>query len=272
MKFIIAHISKPSSKNNNSYNNYYIEKCKINITQNMKWDDNKNNTLSIGDYLLFYCWGERVEIHKIINTTDYTTRPLHWDINNCNVLHLSVCLKTYSFQQFSIYEPPYSVYKQGFKKKNVYQLSSFPKLQFELNKHMGAKNYSTTAPSKSEIPNEQPINLVQLVLTETEEERELREEEESKAKLAKIAKARAMRKAEVEIIPLRQAKAESYKAKARRKKADIERLIKEAEQAEAEAEAILKGERDETITQAEAEKNGVIHVVVGGNAPKHPTF
>ncbi len=130
MKFIIAHISKPNSKNNNSYNNYYIEKCKVDT----KWDDNKYNTSCIGDYLLFYCWGERVEVHKIINITDHTTRPSHWDKNECNVLHLSQCLKTYPFEEFSLYQPPYSIYKQGFKKKNVYQLEHYHKLKNELDK------------------------------------------------------------------------------------------------------------------------------------------
>jgi hypothetical protein len=138
MKFIIAHISPPGSKNNKSYNNYYIEKCKINTNENMKWNDNKDNTLSIGDYLLFYCWGKRVEIHKIINKTDYTTSPSHWkdkDINNCNVLHLSECLNTYSFTLFKLYEPPYSEYKLGCKKKYVYQLERYPILKNELNRN-----------------------------------------------------------------------------------------------------------------------------------------
>lgn len=135
MKFIIAHISKPGSRNNNSYKNYYIEKTK-NIHDNMKWDDNAKNTLEIGDLFLFYCWGTRVEIHKIVNiTTDHTKRPSHWDINKSNVLHLSHCLNTYSFKQFGLYDPPYSEYKQGFKKKNVYDLHNYPKLQYELNRN-----------------------------------------------------------------------------------------------------------------------------------------
>lgn len=135
MKFIIAHISKPGSINNNSYKNYYIEKTK-NVDDNMKWDDNEKNTLDIGDLLIFYCWGTRVEIHKIINiTTDHTKRPSHWDVNKCNILHLSHCLNTYSFKQFGLHDPPYSVYKQGFKKKNVYDLHNYPKLQYELNRN-----------------------------------------------------------------------------------------------------------------------------------------
>ena len=69
MKFLIAHISKPGSANNNSYKNYYFEKTKININENMLWDDNKKNTLTIGDFVIFYCWGKRVEIHKVINAT-----------------------------------------------------------------------------------------------------------------------------------------------------------------------------------------------------------
>jgi hypothetical protein len=134
MKFLIAHISPPGSKNNNSYNNYYIEKCKININENMLWDDNKQNTLTIGDFVIFYCWGKRVEIHKVINfTDDLTKRRAHWDKNECNVLYLSPCLNIYSFKNFGTYDPPYSVYKQGFKKKNAYDLHNYPKLQNELN-------------------------------------------------------------------------------------------------------------------------------------------
>lgn len=148
MKFIIAHISPPGSKNNQSYYNYYFEKC-INTNENMKWNDNKDNTLSIGDYLLFYCWGKRVEIHKIINRTDYTTSRSHWkDINNCNVLHLSECLKTYSFEQFKLYKPPYAVYKKGYKRKNVYQLERYPKLMNELNKPITIENLNKTNPSQ----------------------------------------------------------------------------------------------------------------------------
>lgn len=41
MKFLIAHISKPSSTNNNSYTNYYYETTKINKDDNMQWDDNE---------------------------------------------------------------------------------------------------------------------------------------------------------------------------------------------------------------------------------------
>ena len=132
MRFVIAHISKPGSKNNNSYKNYYFEK--INIKDNMQWDDTKKNTLENGDFIIFYCWGKRVEIHKIINvTTDLTKRRAHWNNNECNVLYLSPCLNTYSFKKFGTYDPPYSVYKQGFKKKNVYDLHKYPKLQYELN-------------------------------------------------------------------------------------------------------------------------------------------
>lgn len=131
---------------------------------------------------------------------------------------------------------------------------------------------ATPAVSGNETTTEQTFNapVVEIppVAVETEEERELREEAEAKAKLEELAKARARRKAEAEIIPLRTARAETYKAEAQRKKAEAERLRKEAEDAEAEAEAILRGERDETITKAEAEKNGVVRVVVGGNAPK----
>ena len=140
MKFLIAHISKPGSENNNSYKNYYFEKTKININENILWDDNKKNTLTIGDFVIFYCWGKRVEIHKVINfTDDHTKRPSHWDCNKCNILHLSPCLNTYSFKQFGLYDPPYSVYKQGFKKKNVYDLHNYSKLQYELNRKKETK-------------------------------------------------------------------------------------------------------------------------------------
>ena len=144
MKFLIAHISKPGSENNNSYKNYYFEKTKININENILWDDNKKNTLTIGDFVIFYCWGKRVEIHKVINfTDDHTKRPSHWDCNKCNILHLSPCLNTYSFKQFGLYDPPYSVYKQGFKKKNVYDLHHYSKLQYELNRKKETKQFDT---------------------------------------------------------------------------------------------------------------------------------
>ena len=134
------------------------------------------------------------------------------------------------------------------------------------------KGTKTQAPAKSETTTKQsenaPVVEIPPVAVETEEERELREEAEAKAKLEELAKNRARRKAEAEIVPLRTAKAETYKAEATRKRAEAERLRKEAEDAEAEAEAILRGERDETITKAEAEKNGVVRVVVGGNQPK----
>ena len=55
MKFIIAHISKPGSKNNNTYEHYYIEKTKTEANENMKWDDNEENTLTVDDFVLFYC-------------------------------------------------------------------------------------------------------------------------------------------------------------------------------------------------------------------------
>jgi hypothetical protein len=136
------------------------------------------------------------------------------------------------------------------------------------------KGTKTQAPAKSETTTQQSENAPVVILTpppaETEEERELREEAEAKAKLEELARARARRKAEAEIVPLRTAKAETYKAEAQRKRAEAERLRKEADEAEAEAEAIIKGERDETIKTTEAEKNGVVRVVVGGNAPKPP--
>jgi hypothetical protein len=122
--------------------------------------------------------------------------------------------------------------------------------------------------SENESITNEPLNLVQSVLTETEEQREEREEAELRAGLERLAKAKAKRKAEAEIETLRTAKAETFKADAQRKRAEADRLLKEAEKAEAEAEAILKGERDQSITTAEAEKNGVVRVVVGGNAPK----
>jgi len=134
MKFIIAHISKPGSKANNTYTNYYIEKTKLNIDDNMKWDDNEKNTLSVNDFMIFYCWGSIVEIHKIIKITDHTTRPSHWDINNCNVLHLSPCLNTFSFSKLILYNSPYAVYKQGCRRKNAYYLEKYPKLKTELDK------------------------------------------------------------------------------------------------------------------------------------------
>ncbi len=132
MQFTIAHISNPDSKQNKSYRNYYIEKTKISIHDNMKWDDNEKNKLVVGDFFLFYCWGKRVEIHRINDITDCTTRPSHWDINKCNVLHLSPCLKSYSFAQFGIFDPPYKVYKQGYRPKCAYKLNKYPKFKNEL--------------------------------------------------------------------------------------------------------------------------------------------
>ena len=132
MQYTIAHISKPGSKQNKSYKNYYIEKTKISIHDNMKWDDNEKNKLNIGDFFFFYCWGKRVELHRIIDITDWMTRPLHWDISTSNVLHLSPCLKSYSFAQFGIYDPPYKIYKQGFRPKCAYELNKYPKLKNEL--------------------------------------------------------------------------------------------------------------------------------------------
>ena len=135
MKFMIAHISKPGPTTNNSHQNYIIEKQTTN-TDNIKWDDNKENTLIAGDWLMFYCWGTRVEIHKIISiTTDHTKRHSHWDINNCNILHLSRCLNTYSFVDFETYAAPYRKYKMGYKKKIAYEFDGYNELQCELNRH-----------------------------------------------------------------------------------------------------------------------------------------
>ena len=146
MKFLIAHISKPGSTNNDSYKNYYFEKTKINIDENMLWDDNNKNTLTNGDFVIFYCWGERVEIHKVIKfTTGLTKRRPHWKPKNCNVLYLSPCLNTYSFKNFGTYDPPYSVYKQGFKKKNAYDLHKYPKLQYEVNRNKKEHNFDINA-------------------------------------------------------------------------------------------------------------------------------
>lgn len=246
MKFLIAHISKPSSTNNNSYTNYYYETTKINKDDNMQWDDNEKNTLTIGDFVIFYCWGERVEIHKVVNfTTNLTKRRPHWKPKSCNVLYLSPCLNTYSFKNFGTYDPPYSVYKQGFRKKNAYDLHNYPKLQYELNKNK-EKNHSDTT-----IKNYYNAHVAVETEEETEEQREEREEAEAKATLERLARAKAVKKAKAEIIPLREAKAEIFKTEAQRKRAEAERHLKEAENAEAEAEAILRGERDETISSKE---------------------
>lgn len=126
MRFLIAHISNPGSKTNRSYRNWFIEKTKKN--ESMLWDDNEKNTMKDGDFMLFYCWGERVEIHTVIKRSDATTRPLHWDKNTCQVLHLSPQLHTCSFSTFGKYDPPYAVYKQGCKKKNAYDISGYPKV------------------------------------------------------------------------------------------------------------------------------------------------
>lgn len=188
MKFIIAHISPPDSKTNNTYNNYNFEKKQI----NMKWDDNNDNTLNCGDIMIFYCWGTNVEIHKIIKITDHTTRPSHWDINNCNVLHLSPCLNTFLFSQLILYNAPYAEYKQGCKRKYVYLLSKYPKLQSELNKNIinctfietsQMSSYNDDLQQPNEILNKEEIKVETVEEEQPEEEKELKELLEEQEKI-----------------------------------------------------------------------------------------
>jgi hypothetical protein len=124
-------------------------------------------------------------------------------------------------------------------------------------------SYNTTNPSEHKFSNEQPLNLVQSVLTETAEEWALRVEKEANAKLKEVAELRARLKAESEIGSLRTREAENYKAKAKRLRVEAERLLKEATESEQIANAYIKGDYDETLKTAETTKNAVVSVVIG---------
>jgi hypothetical protein len=129
LQYLIAHISPPESKTNISYKNYNHEKTKEHC---MIWDDPQNK-LKKGDFLLFYCWGKRVEIHKIIDIKGSEERRKHWsEHNERNVICLSPLLHTYSFGEFALFDPPYKEYGKGAKNYIVRSLNGWPKLKDEL--------------------------------------------------------------------------------------------------------------------------------------------
>jgi len=242
MKFMIAHISKPGPTTNNSHQNYIIEKQTTNI-DNIKWDDNKENTLHGGDWLMFYCWGTRVEIHKIISiTTDHTKRPSHWDINNCNILHLSRCLNTYSFIDFEAYDAPYSVYGKGYKKKIVYELDKYNKLQYALNRQDTTTENTQAHPH---IIEDEDVEMKPHLKSKNDKINKL-------IKLEKVKNDRKMKKTDAKkiensIARLREMKLDRLNLELAHNQADLDKLIADLAHNQAELEAIMRGDRDEEL-------------------------
>jgi hypothetical protein len=237
---------------------------------NYFWDDTSTNKSKIGYYFIYYFQKNYVFIYKIINILPPSERPVEmdWDSDR-NILCLSDRLITFSWEEWTRnvgFGAPYtSDYRNTQTCSWSYEELSNKFVNFDLHLfEIKLKSYMVPEKEPNSEPNSEPEQKLNSVMDEsndeTEEERELREEAEAKAKLEQLAHARAKRKAEANIIQLRTAKAETYKAEA-------ERLRKEAEDAEAEAAAILLGQRDESITKDEADKNGVVRIVVGGYAP-----
>lgn len=274
MKFRIAHISPPGSKNNESYQNYNKEKIQ---NGTMLWDDSKENTLVAGDFMIFYCWGEKVEIHKIINfSNDYRKRRAHWEYREHNVLYLSQLLNTYSFKDFADkFKPPYPEYKKGCRNNKSYELNKWPKLEAELNNNPKYNISIEAITTKGQpIENENmtaKTAKIKLVIVDDDDaviddaviekptmidienpNLDLDEEERNALNiLEEIRKKRAIREAQAKIAELRQKKCNKITEIERELRQRENRLREKLRKVRDEWEAYNKGEKDDELIESE---------------------
>jgi hypothetical protein len=205
----------------------------------MKWDDPQNK-LKKGDFLLFYCWGKRVEIHKIIDIKGSEERRKHWKKNSeRNVICLSPLLHTYSFGEFALFDPPYKEYGKGAKNYIVRKLDGErPKLRDEL---LIIHNKYTNMNGNSEIHDDNVDN----------DDAELAEIE---ARIKELELQIAVKKLRRELPRLRLDALKILEANIATQVEIIRIATEEMEQSKKRIYIIHKGEEDQRLLESEAKR------------------